>query len=137
MGNKNINTRRVKVTLLGYFFRWLTKNWNELRLFAFHNRTVFEILFILIYTLEQAMLVYWGAKGRLGLSRVSYFALLVLFTFALHKVLMESRMKILEDKVIEMKNENDFIKLESGQMVNDYNEVIVAYERLRENRLNR
>ncbi len=83
------------------------------------------------------MLVYWGAKGRLGLSRVSYFALLVLFTFALHKVLMESRMKILEDKVIEMKNENDFIKLESGQMVNDYNEVIVAYERLRENRLNR
>ena len=128
MDNNLAKQEKVKIILLGYFFRWISKNWNELRLFVFYTRTLFEIFFILVYTLEQGLLIYWGATNKLNLTRVSCFALLVLFTFALHKIIMESRMKILEDNVVELKNENDFIKLKSEQMANDYNEIMEAYE---------
>ncbi|MBU0628919.1 MAG: hypothetical protein KKC75_07040 [Nanoarchaeota archaeon] len=128
MDNNLAKQEKVKITLLGHLFRLISKNWNELRLFSFHTRTLFEIFFVLVYTIEQGILIYWGATNKLNLTRVSCFALLVLFTFALHKIIMESRMKILEHEIIELKNENDFIHIKSEQMATDYNEIIGAYE---------
>ena len=41
----------------------------------------------------------WNLQGQELLNWVSYFALIVLFTFGLHKLIMESRIKILEKEI--------------------------------------
>lgn len=74
-----------------------------MRLFAFNNRSIFELLFLLLYIAEQLILVWlvsrWNLQGQELLNWVSYFALIVLFTFGLHKLIMESRIKILEREI--------------------------------------
>ncbi len=109
--------------MVGYLFRACSKNWNELRLFAFHTRTFFEISFIIIYTLEQALLVYWGASKQLSLPKVSYFVLLVLFTFAIHKIVMESRMRMLDDKVAELRKDKKMLETQMSDLEKEFGDV--------------
>ncbi len=76
--------------------------WKNLRLFAFQNRTVFELLFVFLYAFEQVLLIGLSYLARdlmqLGYI-VSFFAVIVLTTFAVHKILMDSRIKMLEDQI--------------------------------------
>ena len=69
---------------------------------AFYNRTIFEIFFILLYALEQIFLI-WYTFNFNNFSDLIYvisiFAIIILTTFALHKLLMESRIKYLEEEV--------------------------------------
>lgn len=90
------------VSIHGIICKELQKCWYNLRLFAYLNRTIFEVVFILIYSIEQVLLVYFAfnAKGLESFSFiVSIFAIIVLTTFAFHKLLMESRIKMLENEV--------------------------------------
>ncbi|MFH1638423.1 MAG: hypothetical protein ABIB71_08410 [Candidatus Woesearchaeota archaeon] len=89
-------------------FEKIHEFWNELRIFAFDNRTVFESIFIISYTIEQAALVILTyLLPQYSLLCVSLFAILVLSTFAVHKLAMESRIKILENNVVELKRANN------------------------------
>lgn len=89
--------------MLSRILNGIELSWNKLRLFAFNNRTIFELLFLFLYTAEQLILVWlvsrWNLQGQELLNWVSYFALIVLFTFGLHKLIMESRIKILEKEI--------------------------------------
>ena len=89
--------------MLNKILNGIEAGWNKIRLFAFNNRTIFELLFLFLYTVEQLILVWlvsrWNLQGQELLNWVSYFALIVLFTFGLHKLIMESRIKILEKEI--------------------------------------
>ena len=82
--------------------------WKGLRRFALENRTIFEIFFISLYTLEQAALIWFTyvvEKPEDWSFVVSIFALMVLTTFALHKLTMESRIRVLETQVNDLQHE--------------------------------
>jgi len=73
------------------------------RKFAFYNKTLIEVGFLLIYMIEQILLVYFSTQEN-SMQSVSYFAVIVLTTFGIHKVFMESRMKIMEQKITSLIN---------------------------------
>ena len=92
----------------GKFFGELDYFWNNLRLFAFRNRTIFEFFFISIYSIEQLILIYltFNANNLNELSFIiSIFAIIILTTFAIHKLLMNSRIKFLEARVKDLQQE--------------------------------
>jgi hypothetical protein len=99
--------------LLSYF----DACWQNLRLFAYRNRTIFEALFIIVYTLEQAALIFltYYAPENITLS-VSVFALAVLTTFSVHKLVMESRIKLLEGDVAALHTEVSLVTSEMERM---------------------
>ena len=111
----------------GYLFRGVEYFWCNLRRFCFNNRTIFEILFILLYALEQILLIlfifYIEDNQRLLSLVVSLFGILVLTTFALHKVLMESRIKTLEQDLTDVQEEKIALELKTKEIINKYNEV--------------
>jgi hypothetical protein len=78
----------------------LDATWADVRYFAYRNRTIFEAFFIIIYTLEQAALIWLTHASPEDIELIiSVFALAVLTTFSLHKLVMESRIKLLENDV--------------------------------------
>jgi hypothetical protein len=84
------------------FFEKVDRFWKELREFCFENRTIFEIIFILLYSIEQIMLILFTIVIKdieELVAIVSIFAVIVLTTFALHKTMMESRIKKLEESL--------------------------------------
>ena len=92
--------------------------WSNLRTFAYFNRTIFEILFILIYTIEQIILIVltFNAQDITELSYIiSIFAVIVLTTFSFHKIIMESRIKFIENEINALKSSKK--ELETNQQV--------------------
>ena len=72
---------------------------NNLREFNFNNRTLVELAFILIYSNEQLALVlltYLSNDPKYMSLIISLFALIVLTTFSIHKISMESKINMLE-----------------------------------------
>ncbi len=64
-------------------------------------------MFLLIYTFEQLLLVILSflLKEPSQLNFViALFSLIVLMTFSIHKLLMESRIKMLESKINDLMN---------------------------------
>lgn len=43
--------------VIGIAFDSISEFWQEIRIFAYRNKTLFEILFILVYSFEQLALV--------------------------------------------------------------------------------
>ena len=83
--------------------------WKNLRTFSFYNRTVFETFFILLYAIEQIVLIsliFTIRDNESSTLIISIFAIVVLTTFALHKMVMESRIKVLEEKLKEISSLN-------------------------------
>ena len=108
------------VTIFGNLLRWFDENCYELRQFAFRDRTIFEIIFLLVYTIEQAVLISLASEIAERPQIVSYFALIVLLTFGLHKLVMESRMKVLENKVISLSTDNELINYQAEENFERY-----------------
>ena len=107
----------------GYIFRTLEQCWRNMRRFAFYNRTIFEIFCILLYALEQVYLIWFtfNAKNLLDLGFiVSIFAVIVLSTFALHKLLMESRIKFLEEKVQDLQLDKSSLEESTKNIKNEF-----------------
>lgn len=92
----------------GVLFRETEEFWENLRRFTYYNRTVLEVLFILLYAVEQVLLIAFtftiSNPRELSLV-ISLFAVLVLTTFTLHKLIMESRIKFLEREVQDLQKE--------------------------------
>lgn len=113
----------------GMFFRIFDRFWNNLRLFSFYNRTIFEIFFIFLYAIEQAALVWYtfNSKNTESLGYVvSIFAIMVLVTFALHKLIMESRIKILENQVGDLGLDKIYLESRTKEAQEIYNELFTS-----------
>lgn len=105
--------------------------WHEARLFSFNNRTFLETIFLSVYTVEQALLIFFTELVGVNSVVISYFALVVLFTFAIHKTTLESRMRLLEDNLRRLKSENSVLKQKVREMNKKYRtSLIVYYENL-------
>ena len=115
------------VSWLGYVFEELDQYWKNLRQFAFYNRTIFEIFFIGVYAVEQFLLIWYTFNSN-SLEDwgyiISMFAVIVLTTFALHKLLMESRIRVLEDEVKELQLKK-FSLESSAKEINDKHKELV------------
>jgi len=78
----------------------INSQWSQLREFAYANKTLFEIGFIVVYAGEQATLILLTEFfPEYSTLTISLFALVVLTTFSFHKLLMESRIRLLEKHV--------------------------------------
>src|SRR3989344_212426 len=101
------------ITIHGRIFLKIGLFWSNLRYFAYRNRTIFEALFVIVYTVEQAFLVWFTylSTDIIELSFIiSMFAIVVLTTFALHKLVMESRIRVLESKIKETFEEKNVLE---------------------------
>jgi ABC-type transport system involved in cytochrome bd biosynthesis fused ATPase/permease subunit len=115
----------------GFLFRGIGKFWHNLRMFAYYNKTIVELFFIFLYASEQAALIWitFNLKVQLGYI-VSLFALVVLTTFALQKVIMESRIRILENEVNKIvKDERVDLKSEFESLSKGYYELLGLYSK--------
>lgn len=115
----------------GCLFNFTERFWSNLREFCYRNKTVFEIFFILLYSLEQLWLVWFTFKledpATLSLI-VSIFAIIVLLTFALHKLIMESRIKILEKDLSELHHEKIGMEKKVRNITKNYQELLQTAE---------
>ncbi|MBI4148721.1 hypothetical protein HY490_05500 [Candidatus Woesearchaeota archaeon] len=95
--------------------------WSQLRLFAYANRTICEVGFITVYAGEQALLILLTELvPDYSTTTISLFALVVLTTFAFHKLVMESRIRILETEVATLKQEMKCFAEASKQTADKY-----------------
>jgi len=123
----------------GFLFRETSLFWKNLRTFAFENRTVFEIFFILLYSIEQFLLILFSYKAKnaheLGFI-ISIFAIIVLATFAVHKLLMESRIKYLENKVAEAESNKRILEEENKTIETSHSNLLLIMEKIFSKNLN-
>ena len=111
-------------TIFGWLYWKFELIWKNSRLFAFNNRTVFEILFIVLYALLQiALILFVDVYPTKIFLILSVFAILVLSLFALHKLLMESRIKLLENRVNELTLEKQEILSMMRELYGKYDKI--------------
>ena len=116
----------------GILFYEFEKFWRNLKEFCYLNRTMFEIIFIVLYSFEQAGLILsiYLIRDFATLNLVvSFFVIGVLTTFTLHKLLMESRIKRLEKDIEEARTEKINSEHAVERMMEGYREL----EKLTEN----
>ncbi|MBI2574542.1 hypothetical protein HYV82_01530 [Candidatus Woesearchaeota archaeon] len=114
----------------GRLFLNLEHFWRNLRRFAFNNRSVFELGFILIYSLEQLGLVWFGARAANTqelLFTISIFILMFFTTFAVHKIVMESRIKLLEEELTGIVNDKLKLELKFRHLYDKHAELKSSY----------
>ena len=97
-----------EIMTLGRFrfnFNRLCENLREI----FHsNYSFFTLLFLLFYSLEQALLIYFSIKLSPELSLgIGLFVLVLFTTIAIERLLMESRNKRLTEYNLSLKREKD------------------------------
>ncbi len=87
-------------SFLGKVYPKIDEQWFNLRTFLFYNKSIAEFTFILIYFLVQFGLIFctYYFPEEINLI-VSVFGVVILTIFSIHKMVMESRIHILEDKV--------------------------------------
>ncbi len=110
-------------SLAGILFDGIDKFWLNLRRFSYRNRSAMEVAFIFIYALEQVLLILYTFTADtvegLGLV-VSLFAIIVLTTFSLHKLVMESRIKLLEQEINEAQHDKFALESYAKQVEKEY-----------------
>ncbi|MBI2666738.1 hypothetical protein HYX13_03950 [Candidatus Woesearchaeota archaeon] len=108
----------------GILFASLEKFWENLRVFSYRSRTVLEVFFIFLYAFEQILLLLFTftitSPQELNLI-ISLFALLVLTTFSLHKLVMESRIKTLEKEVATLQQNKTILETSASQTIKKTN----------------
>lgn len=115
------------------FLKNLNSHWTALREFAYENRTIFEMFFIFIYAFEQTALIIstFIFKNTEELSLIiSIFAVLVLTTFALHKLVMESIIKSQQKELTEIKKEINSLTISAKEAISNYDELLNIFNRL-------
>ncbi len=106
--------------------------WEKVRQFFYRNRTIAEMVFILVYAMEQVALVYFafimGSREQLSVI-VSLFSILVLTTFSMHKLVMESRIRLLEDSLQEVMNDKSTLERKNMDILRGYEEIVKAFQK--------
>ena len=123
----------------GLFFAATERSWINLRVFCYRNHTIVEMFFILLYSLEQVGLVWFiyhlSDSGQLGFV-VSLFVVIVLTTFGLHKLAIESRTNMLQRGLQEQLDEKMVMEAKTRQIIEKYDELADAYNKLLTKSLN-
>ncbi len=113
-------------SLFGSLLLFFEKCWANIRLFGFRNKTVFELFFIFLYAFEQVLLMWFTYTSKnlpeLGFI-ISLFAVIVLTTFALQKIVMESRIRMLETIVQNAQYDKKLLESKNEQMRLVYEEL--------------
>ena len=94
------NSLNLMTSKHGVVFNNLEKFWMNLRNFAYRNETIFEIFFICVYAYMQVYLVvavFLSENAEQLKLTVSLFVIIILTIFAIHKLLIKSRNKLLEE----------------------------------------
>ena len=115
----------------GHLFEMVDHFWTNLRKFSYANWTFFELFFIVIYALEQGFLIWFtfSIENLDELSMViSLFALLVLTTFAVHKLVMESRIRILENQLNDAIQNKLSFESKAKEVTDSYRELYNLFE---------
>ena len=84
------------------FLNWMQRCTDDFRVFNYHNQSIIDLFFTLLYAAEQVVLVIFTfvVKDTRVLSLVvSFYAIIVLTTFSIHKIMLASRNRLLEEKL--------------------------------------
>jgi len=121
------------VTLFGKILKRIELFWLNIRTFAFRNRTILELIFILIYSGEQGLLILLAYLQPEHIKIfITLFALIILTTFSIHRLVTESRIKVLEQNVEELRNYTQNIRNEAENLSTWYHETLESYNKLLE-----
>ena len=111
----------------GFLIKSIDSFWKNIRHFSYYNRSFIEMVFVFLYAFEQITLVYLVFHSRtiteLGFI-VSIFAIIVLTTFSIHKLVMESRIRILETQVRDLQEERQMMEVRAKEIDEDINTVV-------------
>lgn len=124
-------------SISGKIFYLLEKIWQNFRIFFHNNDSLFELIFLLIYFLEQLGLVYFIMLFKEDMVKlpyiVTFFALILLTTVGVHRLIMESKNRFIKEKY-------DTFKLRYHKLGSDYKSLEGMYKQqkvLLENTLKR
>ncbi len=101
------------------FFSYVGLLSAETKKFIFNHPLLFEFVFFMLYTIEQAVLIWYVETRGATTGIIGYFSLIVLATFGLHKLVIESRLRVLEDQVNVLKREKNTLKSTVDDMVSE------------------
>ena len=120
-------------TTHGTFFEYLERFWFNLRMFCYNNSSILEIMFIFMYAIEQVLLVWFTFTIRNADQLafiVALFAIIVLTTFALQKLIMESRIKLLETDLNDAVFEKLMLESKTRDIIKKYGELLQINEEI-------
>jgi len=109
----------------GRIFNNIDQGWCNLRTFCFRNRSIIEIVFLILYSIEQGSLLILMSETNDTTkinNIVSIFAIIVLTTFGLHKLVMDSRIKWQDRTIQELKDEKKQLTQETQNTIKKYEE---------------
>jgi len=111
-------------TVSGKLFWFFEKNWQNFRKFFHRNDTLFDIVFLLIYFIEQLLLVYFILIFRENLEYLPYiptfFALMLLTTVGIHRLVMESKNRFISEQKDEFISEYSKMEFKYNLLLNEY-----------------
>jgi uncharacterized membrane protein (DUF485 family) len=118
MGHSIITLDRFR-----YNFNSLCENIRDI----FHNNYSFVTLFfLLLYSFEQGILIYFSVESAPNLARgIGFFVLILLTTIAVERLLMESKNKRLD-------NYNNLLRKEKSNILRKYIRVKRDLKRLKQ-----
>ncbi len=112
------------VSFHGFIFREMEQFWGNLRYFFRNQKTLFEIIFLFIYAIEQLILVLliliWPQYASISSG---IFALVVITTISFEKICMESRYTFLRDNFMIQELENQKLRDEYAKIIEHNNEL--------------
>jgi len=92
-----INIMKI-ISINGKVFYLLERLYQNLRKFYHRNYSLFDILFLLLYFLEQIFLIYFLFKFSSYVSEiVSIFAIVVITTISIQKTILDSKNKEIKE----------------------------------------
>lgn len=115
----------------GRLFLGLERFWLNIRRFAFNNRSIFELALILIYAVEQLGLVWFTSRAANAQELsfiISIFIVIFLTTFAIHKIVMESRIKFLEQELTGVNKDKSELELKFSHLTSKHEELRSSYK---------
>lgn len=110
----------------GTIFLKMEKFWSNLRYFFYGHKTLFDVMFLFLYFLEQLTLIYLIlTKPENAHIYAGVFALLFITTISFEKISMESRYRTL--------NENSIIyQIELNELDKEYDVLVDENKRMKE-----
>lgn len=136
-------TDEKPITWHGKRFLAISRFWFNLRRFCFENDSLTEIIFSVVYALEQIGLIWSIFYVKTPEGRgfiISIYIVVILTTFALQKVAMQSRINVQEEKIQELNKYVYHMTLEAEKMQERHETVVNAYKNLKKtidlNRIN-
>lgn len=126
--NKSISLKK-RISWHGWVFKEISHFWSNIRTLFYEHKTLFDILFLILYSAEQLILfilILIDSKNAHIYSGV--FAILVISTISFEKICMESRYALLKQHTSEEESDRENLKREYDNLVRENKELIRVVE---------